>query len=218
MYLRLTISGGIGAVEQWSVNPCFFIDNDSDFWSQSSAEAIVQAMVTGVTLPAGLKNVMGASVTVRSYRLEGRSDNGALLGVAEAAIPLPIAGTGTSTKSPQAALVLSLRTSVPGPSGRGRLYWPALAVGLDSNFRVNPTITTAAATGAATYLEALSAAIRDNAGLFPWTQVLLAVVSPTRALKTPVTRIQVGDVLDTQRRRRDALPEVYVVAPYPPTA
>lgn len=39
------------------------------------------------------------------------------------------------------------------------------------------------------------------------------IYSPTLDALTPVSAVRVGNVLDTQRRRRDAVPETYVTVP-----
>jgi len=40
-----------------------------------------------------------------------------------------------------------------------------------------------------------------------------AVISVTKGLVTPVTQVSIGDVVDTQRRRRDTLIETRLTAP-----
>jgi len=98
-----------------------------------------------------------------------------------------------------------------GASGRGRLYIPATGFAVSpSNLRPLPANVTTALTGTKQYLTALSAAVTANV-----TDTILAVWSRKLATTLGVTRIQMGDVLDTQRRRRDSLIENYQEQAWP---
>jgi hypothetical protein len=63
-----------------------------------------------------------------------------------------------------------------------------------------------------TYLSAIGAAMGTALG-FPAGTV--TVWSRTKAQHFPAISLQMGDVLDTQRRRRDSLPESYAAVAYP---
>lgn len=220
MYLRLSIQGALPGGEVWSVNPAFHFNAAfSPTWDQASGDAIVTALlnaITTTTLPAALRTLLSSVGTITGYRLEGRGENEELLGVSQDLYSTPLAGLGSSTKTNQAAMVLSLRTTTPGATGRGRLYWPALgAVLTASTGRLSTPTTADIATGAVALLELISETIENNAGVFPWTDVLLGVRSVRDSTTRTVTRIQVGDIVDTQRRRRDTLPENYLTRPYP---
>lgn len=215
MYLRLVWNGTIGAAEEFSVGASFTIDNDFENWDQDSGDAIV-ALIAALAIPADIRTANPASVVVTGVRLEGRQNDGTILGASESQLTTPGAGTGTGTSHPpQTAIVLSMRSNTPGQSGRGRLYWPALSVDLDSNFQVFDPSPADLATAWQGYLTAIAGIIRDNAGLFPWTTVSLAVASITKLSQARVTRLEVGNVLDTQRRRRSGLVEAYSVVPFP---
>lgn len=215
MYLRLVWNGTIGAAEEFSVGASFTIDNNFENWSQDSGDAIV-ALIAAEPIPAAIRSANPASVVVTGVRLEGRQDNGTIIGASEAQLTTSGAGNGTGTNHPpQTAIVVSMRSNTPGQSGRGRFYWPALSVDLDSAFQVFDPSPTAFVTAWQAYLTAIAGIIRDNAGLFPWTTVSLAVASTTKLSQAQVTRLEVGNVLDTQRRRRSGLVEAYSVVPFP---
>lgn len=216
MYFRLSIQGTIAGGEVWSVNPCFSIQNEiGGGWDQALGQAAVNA-VAAIAIPSFLGAVLSNAASIVSYRLEGRDDDHTLLGIAEAARATPYTGTGAPSKNATASAVLSLRSERPGPSGRGRLYWPALGVTLSATtFRIPAATTAAWAEDASSYLTAIQNAIRDNGGFSPGTAITLAVISKTTGGQYPVTRIMVGDVLDTQRRRRDRFQEAYASEPYP---
>ena len=123
--------------------------------------------------------------------------------------PVALVGQGTATLPPQISTVVSLRTAGIGPSARGRMYLPA--VGIDLNgFRIAPADVT-------TMVGAMKAYF-DNMGS-------VSVISPLLDLDYPgvassvgqdavkqYTGLQIGNVLDTQRRRRDQMTETRVSA------
>jgi hypothetical protein len=65
-------------------------------------------------------------------------------------------------------------------------------------------------TGVRTYLAALEAVVTASVGASE-----LCVYSRKGTAFHKIVRIQQGDVLDTQRRRRDAIAEAYQVLTYP---
>lgn len=220
MYFRLSIKGSLPGGEVWSVNPAFHFNAAfAPQWDQDSGDAIVQALlaaVTSTTLPTPLEDVMSNQAKITGFRLEGRGEFEELLGVSEDIYGTPLAGTGSPTKPNQSAIVLSLRTQTPGASGRGRIYWPALGATLSTTTgKMTIPTTVQLADGAVALLELIQETIEANAGLFPFTDVLLGVRSVTDHVTRTVTKIQVGDALDTQRRRRDTLPENYYTTGFP---
>ena len=96
------------------------------------------------------------------------------------------------------------------------MYWPALAVTLSSTFQVTTPTPTALAGDAKTWLNAIGTQMNNvYIAAASAKRVALAVRSSTDHVCRDVTSIQVGSVLDTQRRRRDSLPESYVSVTYP---
>lgn len=115
------------------------------------------------------------------------------------------AGLGTSYGPLQNAIVVSLQTGIPGASYRGRIYWPAPGAGIDASFRLDtPTDPADIASQMADWLNAVTGYALDNNG-----DVIPGVFSKVKNQVTPVTSIRVGNVCDTQRRRRDSLLETY---------
>lgn len=114
-------------------------------------------------------------------------------------------GTGGTPGLPtQIAIVGSLYTANAGRRGRGRMYLPAPnANQLTSSGRLLATQTAFFGDALAAYLSgtvatSAKACVMSNVG---------------EGLRSVITSVKVGDVLDTQRRRRDNLPEVYDVSP-----
>lgn len=107
------------------------------------------------------------------------------------------AGTNAGECMPfQCAPVVSLRTATLSRAGRGRFYAPSLAVDQIAQGRMVAGAQTALADSALAMLQAVEAAG-------------LAVVIYHRGAgtTTPVVSLDVGDVIDTQRRRRNKLIE-----------
>lgn len=113
-----------------------------------------------------------------------------------------IAGGMSSFAWPQLSLAVSLVTAAQrGRAHRGRFYPPLPVVTGDP--------TTGKVMDASTSSVAVSAAqlIRDiNAAAGGWRVVVASHLDGT---VRPVTAVEVGDVMDTQRRRRSAFPELY---------
>lgn len=113
--------------------------------------------------------------------------------------PTPL--TGSAMGAPQLALVTSLRTArARGYASNGRMYWPSAQL----PDTTTGLITSAQAIAVANACGTLMTAIRGSGVGNP------AVMSTFGAGRTePVTGVRVGRVLDTQRRRRNGLPETY---------
>lgn len=210
MYGKLAILGSTVGGEKWSVNLCFDPTLESGTWDQAAGDAQVAAVAV-VNVPANLLKTLAPGQTIDSFRWEGRDDvTDELLGVSLKARSTPLAGTGTSALPPQCASVFSLRTNATGARGRGRLYWPATGLTLTSSLRMSSADQTAVLAAFQTYVSGLQTAVATGGGIQSF-----AVRSKVSKTTPHVNRIQLGDVIDTQRRRRDSLPESYASVAYP---
>lgn len=215
-YIRVRLNGSLPGGEVWSVNPAFAESDDVIDWNQEDGQQAAD-QIGGLALPSALNDLRSVAAAGTTVRVERRSDTHELIGAAEAPW---IAAQGSSlgvSKPLQACAVISLRSTVPGASNRGRLYWPALGaiIGTTTARLTAPTVS-AAASAAATYLDEINSTLMEY--LYPDPSPLtswLAVVSPTTGVKRRITRVEVGDILDVQRRRRDKVAEVYGSAPMP---
>lgn len=104
---------------------------------------------------------------------------------------------------PEIAMCVSLRTALAGPAHRGRMYLPSPTTAtMDATGR----FTTAACSTVASVL-ATAMAVADfgvNA---------IVVLSRTHNSAQDIVRLEVGNVPDVQRRRRNRTPEVRVSEP-----
>jgi hypothetical protein len=207
-YVRASILGSSPGGEVWSVNPVF--DPTFEFGSTVDQTALDAACDAIAALSPGtaLLALQSQSLFVTGARLEVRADaNDALIGISVQVRSTPLAGTGVPLRGTQDALVFSLRTTTPGGSGRGRIYWPAVSNAVNTQCRLSTTDQTAALNGMATYLHAMESAL---ATAFPTIGFDLAVRSKTTHTTPHVNKLQAGNVLDNQRRRRDKMVEDYV--------
>lgn len=220
-YLKTILLGTLGSTENWSVGVAWrnFELFAADM-TQPMVESLAARLVTGITtsaVPTALKALLSTNAAITGWRVEQHNEDESLRNVAQASYTTAVAGSGSPTKTPQDAIVFSLRTSTPGARGRGRLYWPALGAALSTEFALtNPTPATAAAAAAQ-----LLKLIGDQINL-EWAQNSIPVTTElcVRSLSDhqsrKVERLQVGSALDTQRRRRDKIIETYAVVNYPP--
>lgn len=219
-YTRVIVKGAFSGVETWSsgANYSFFASVFGGF-NQTQCESIVQRLITNIPLaswPTNLRNLLSTGGSITGWRVETHQEDESISAVAENNYGTAVAGLTGGTKSLQDAVVISLRTATPGARGRGRMYWPALGASLGVGFKVASPTPAAIATDAKALLkligDQLNAELAANSIV---ATVELAVRSQVAHHNNPVIRLQVGDVLDTQRRRRDALVEAYAVTTYP---
>lgn len=210
--IRVSILGTMPGGEVWSVNPCFFLENEPTEITGSEALTIATA-IDAIVVPTGIRAWMNTSTFVTGVRVEARDHQGLLEAQAEHTKGTAIVGTGTQSHPYQTSTVTSLRTVTAGARGRGRLYWPATgAVVIPSTLRMDSTILGQGLTGVRTYLAAFETAIATTAG--PNSLAVWSRTTPGGAFHA-VVNIRQGDVLDTQRRRRDALAESYTELTFP---
>lgn len=212
-YVRVSILGQTTGGEVWSINPVF--DPTGEFpgtvdqANLDTAAAAIAALNPVTAMTASMSTLM----QITGARLEVRNDSDdSLIAISQAQRPSALSGTGSPVMPPQCATVFSLRTNTPGASGRGRLYWPQLGQTLGSNGRLTASVCTSLNTAMKTYLLAQRDAL---AAAFPTIGFNLAVRSRLAKATPHVVRMQVGDVIDTQRRRRDNFPEAYVTTTIP---
>ena len=211
-YNRIIISGTSPSGENWSCGWALGEVNDSIIqtfsilsdWANAIAQAIQDSTATTGDWSELLKT-MNSNWAVTNVRVEARASTREMLQAAEASFSKPGLGSNLA-HPPQTAVVLSLITGRPGRRYRGRIYWPAPSVTLQlASSRVALEDVTNIAEGAV-------AAITSASTVPGQTETAPVIVhSEVGNVDTAVTRISVGDVLDTQRRRRDSIPESRVI-------
>lgn len=210
--IRVSILGLMPGGEEWSVNPVWSLNLQEGNVTLTQDELnTMAAAINAVVVPTGVRAAMIAANTITGVRLEARTVAGVLEAQAEAG-RTPVAGTGTMPHPYQTSVVLSLRTAHPGPSGRGRMYWPATGFSMGAGtLRLDPTTLTAFVAGMKSYLALIDNAIAtvepNGTALMVWSRKNQALYD--------VNLLEAGDVADVQRRRRDQLVEARTSTLYP---
>lgn len=125
----------------------------------------------------------------------------------------PISGAASGSSYPnQVTLVVTFTTAVSrGPANKGRIFTPMPASGVDATTGLISTAAANLIAGAyKTFIEALSDVPGVDSDQSPGACVMSKVGSGVRTHR--ITGVRVGRVLDTQRRRRNALEEDYSLA------
>lgn len=211
VYLRAAIQGSSPGGEVWSVNPAFIGNFETNpptqDWLESWATAIAALLPTGLGSYAA--GALSSRFTIDRVRTELYGANGRLAAYSEAAPPTSAGGSGSLVHPVSTAVAVSLYTNIPGRRYRGRIYWPAAGLSLDSSTgRIAPSNTLGLAQDVAALLQDI-----EQAAPTGWEPVL-GVYSRVLGAGVAVTQLRVGDVPDTQRRRRDALKETYATVPF----
>jgi len=207
--VRVSLQGTMPGGEKWSINPVYG-PTTTETVTSAQCNTIVQAIVSN-SFTSGITPLWSPTTQLTGVRVEARDqESGELMALAEAAYGGGIPGTGAGALPYQSAIVFSLRSNFVGASGRGRLYMPATGLALvPATLRASSTVLNTALTGVAGLLQEIEVDVKATLGASP-----LCVWSRTHFGLHAVKELRVGDVVDTQRRRRDALIESYLLKPY----
>ena len=108
----------------------------------------------------------------------------------------------TATLPPQCSVAVSWMSTVATRAGRGRMYLPAFAAATLNSGRLSAASVTATV-----------AAVKAMTDVLLGAALTPVLYSRTKHTTTPISQFNVGDVVDTQRRRRDKLIEVRTMSP-----
>lgn len=211
-YVRISIQGALPGGETWSVNPAYAGTFTSGLPTQAELDAWAVAVAADLPSAVGsqLLQFMTEQASITQVRVSAYGDTGALEGYSVHQLATPMIGSGTATSPSTTAIVASLYSAVPGRRYRGRIYWPCLKTSQDpSTGRLPPTALVATAGQFSSMLEDIGNA---GGGAF---DPFLCVYSKSNGSAIAVTKIRVGDVYDSQRRRKQSLVETYGDAAYP---
>ena len=161
-------------------------------WAQALTEAW-----SGAGTPAGALNAAYATTTEIEQATAALLTQTSGQQTARADVDVSLPGTSAEDSlPPQCAVVVSLRTEVANRTGRGRFYLPAPAVNACTAGLINPAIQQNIVNAWTRAFAAL-----DSGGITP------VLFSRTTFVNTTITSFNVGNVFDTQRRRRNQLVE-----------
>lgn len=170
----------------------------TDADAAASADAWLNAFMSGAT-PA--KPLWPTTLTIGPCKVSRLDASGNVVSAAFGGAS--VAGTGSASTNqlpPQCSVVVTLRSALSGGSHRGRFYLPPMSTAsVNSTGRFEATAKT-------TLVGALGNAFLAYDATSPSPQVVVWSRKNLNAVN--VTRYEVGDVVDTQRRRRDKLTEI----------
>ena len=211
--IHVTLSGSmLGGSEEWQTG--FYLGQAAgaaQVPTQAYADVVRDAWKTWFTIN-GMVHQSYTFTQVKLARLgtDGKYDGSDV--VVSTPATAVVGAYGGSLMPPQIALVATLIAgSGKGLAGKGRMYLPGISAGLAANGHLDQTFCGTVATSLATFFntinssfEAPGRAINASKG----HEKLLGV----GARNVPINGVRVGNVYDTQRRRRNALAETYSTA------
>lgn len=180
------------------------LPGDLDLTTLGAVGAFFNSVFTQTELPTGSNHFY------TSYKVAQIAPDGSYGAPAqEVVLGTPVQGSGTGTMPLQIASVVSLRGPNALPRIQGRFYLPA-----SSSIVIVSSTGKIGGDGPADMALLVSGAIDTlNTALEAFSTGLRVVVASTKGSNAEVVAVRVGDVLDTQRRRRNALVETYTEVP-----
>lgn len=211
-FVKLTVSGTVAGEDIWS-NSYSISTQDGSSGEEMFADLNPAALATAAQAfyCQGGQSMMTYN-RLSTIKLALIGTDGKTIGEPKIYdYPNPPAGQATFTVPPQDSIVISLLTdTIRGLANRGRIYAPAgFGDVTSSSGRLNATTVTFLVNKAVTWINAINtfAQTASPAGI-------VVINSAVRAgASHPVTGVEVGNLVDTQRRRRNRLSEAYTTAP-----
>jgi hypothetical protein len=213
---RVTIAGTYsGGAEEWSTGFWMgYTNGDADLPNQQLADDVAAAWRTFFLAPTSYFGAAWHSsyVKISSIGTDGKASSADTVYSTFAA---DANGTASTQFPPQISLVATLTGSAArGVASKGRMYLPGISAAVGTGGRISSTNAGTIATNLQTFLNAVNASAATN------NVLVLASHGSLNADGTPkvggqamsikaVTGCRVGDVYDTQRRRRNGISEVY---------
>lgn len=214
---RVTISGDcFSGAEIWTTG--FYLGApDADAGDPAGSAAAIGALWTtfwgsATTYVSNLYRSL--QVKVAQHRTDGTTDPDA---IDYYIYPTPpVGGTSLGALPPQVSLAVTMTSEIQrGLAAKGRMYMPGIAAIIAGNGKVTSANVTNIATNFKTFLDGInsSTAVSGNVILASHGHYVKATDTTPAFYALPkntqVTGCRVGDVYDTQRRRRNGLAEVY---------
>jgi len=209
--VHVTMSGVmLGGAEIWQTG--FYIgkpEGDAEVPTQAQADGIRDAWATFFASgpPAIHNSYKFDQLKMARLNIGGLYDGSQVI-VSSPATAVPGARAGAPL-APQLALVATLVAgSGKGLAGKGRMYLPGVSEGLDATGRINAAACQGIATNLATFFNEVNGIMGFDGEVINASKGT-AKLAGIGARNVPVNGVRVGNVFDTQRRRRNQLAETY---------
>ena len=227
-HIQLTVHGGLPGGESWSCGLRTLATADSLGVTKGSALAVSAANTwrglannmdtarlfgncTGQTAKATIDGV-----TVRRLDADGLTVEQYEGSPTTALVPI---GSSTVAFPNQCALAVTLVTARAGRTGKGRIYLPSLGDLTLTGNRFGTGWADLIATAVKTFLDNMNTVVHTATDASNFLAVQSSVASrepgfwtpgaPTGYMGAKIIAIKLGDVVDTQRRRRSGIVESY---------
>lgn len=224
LHHKVTVYGdAYNGSEQWSFGWRMRAVSGDNAAAQARADAIgpaVSAYWTHAASPKFMGTHRLQGVKVAAIQPDGTYPDGHVAGeVFFANIPGPENPAPPAFIAPQSSLCITLMTAVPrGLASRGRFFLPPMNVAIGTDGLVEEVYRDAAVTAVQSFLTAVNNAEAGNADIAIFSRGVgvktfnpvtekIEWTYPNPGAVNNVTRVEVGKVLDTQRRRRRSLVE-----------
>ncbi len=204
-FYRGTVKGHLEGGEVFNFTIHFAAVTDQAAVMATALADGVTLMWSGTNSPAG--NITALYPAAIGVDLVQMDELGAdAKNVSQGLASLSLVGTGSGEAlPPQNAIVVSLRTGVPTRAGRGRFYLPSPTVATVVDQRIDSAAQTDVLNGALAMLNHM-----NGLGFQPIVFHRPPLRSGEFGTSDDVVSIDVGDVFDNQRRRRNKLVETRV--------
>lgn len=199
----IVASGSMPGGEVWACG----LRTDVPTPDQGAQTVVDSCYDAWATLVGSATALFSTGVSLERVQLRRIGTDGKTTSLFEAANKQTAVGIGTVKLPPQCAVVLSLMTAKAGRSGKGRIYLPLLGTNIGPDGRIASGGTGGVAGPGARLLTDINSALAANQSGIPRVAVQSQAAGGG---SSEVLAVRVGDVVDTQRRRRDALVENYV--------
>jgi hypothetical protein len=207
-HLAYTFQGKLPSAEEWTITLRTNAAIASDIQCAGMALLAADEFTTMWNAANSFTNFNPTGVTLEKVVCRSITAAGLTVAQGEASPTVATNGTNSSHGSPnQVALVVTLQTARTGRTGRGRVYMPFLSPALGASEDHLSVVTTQPLADAfGDFVTAMNAITTGTSG--PFTISVQSTVN--FAAPPPVLSVRVGNVLDTQRRRRNKVVETYV--------
>lgn len=211
--LKLTWGGTVAGSDVWT-NQLHITPGDGEPLDQ-------QTVFDAIDLSGTIKDLIRTAYTgtggIARYetldwvKLSMIDENGLLVGEPKYYdYPTPVAGTSTFNVPPQDSIVLTLTTNVArGLAYKGRIFLPA---GFADVQGTDGRLTPAAVSSLVARFKTMFDGLQQYLALVPEGAVAVVASDVRQGATHNITGIQIGNLVDTQRRRRNRLDETYTGA------
>ena len=189
-FAKVTFAGHlVDGVQEWSTSCWFSLPGTT---GPGDAAAFLAGVLTayGTALKSEVLRLLASTDSLDTITVDSYGPDSATL-YDQAVSTQTSATTGVTQLPPQIAIVATLVTAGFGKAFRGRMYWPGTG-NPTSDHRVDSANTVGLANALALFFTDVNA-----------FGAVACLISNSRAAFSPLVAVQVDDVYDTQRRRRD---------------